>query len=62
MVHIDAEDFSEQLVDVLRKIVRIIAATAITHSDVEIVVGAEFDHAAIVIHKRLWDDQKDDCR
>ncbi len=58
MVDVDAQDLSEQLVDVLRAIAGIVGRSAIAHADVEHAVGTEADHSAVVIGERLRDRQQ----
>ena len=54
-IHVDAQDLAEQLVDVLRTVAGIVAGAAIAHPDVEEPVGAERQHAAVVVGERLRD-------
>src|SRR5262249_54733151 len=58
-VHVYAEDFPQQFIGILGAVARVVCGTAITHADVEKSVGAELDHAAVVIGEGLSDGQND---
>ena len=49
MIDVDAQDLAEQHVDVLRVVRRVVARAAVADADVEIAVGAEREHAAVVV-------------
>ena len=55
-VDVDAQHLAEQLIRVLRVVLRIVAAAAVAHADVEIAVRAEREMAAVVIGERLRDE------
>ena len=57
-VHIDAQHLSEQRVEVLAVSMRIAAAAAVAHADVEKTVGAEGDPSAVVVRERLIDAEQ----
>ena len=52
MVDVDPQDLAEQHVDVLRIVRRIVRRSAVADADVEIAVGPERQHAAVVIGGR----------
>src|SRR5215470_15122569 len=49
MVDIDAKDLAQQQIDVLRIVRRIVGASAVAHTYLQIAVPAEGEHAAVVI-------------
>ena len=53
LAHVEPKDLAEQHVRVLCAILRVPARTAVTHSDVQIVVGTEDDAPAVVVRIRL---------
>jgi hypothetical protein len=55
-VDVDAQDLAEQLVEVLRPVVRIVTRSPVAEADVEIAVGAEHHVAAVVVGERLPHD------
>ena len=57
-VDVDPEHLAQQVVDVLGAVVGVVGRAAVAHADVEKPVGAKRDHAAVVVGKRLCDDQK----
>jgi hypothetical protein len=58
MVDVNPKDLAEKLIDILRSIPGIIPRSSITHIDVKITVGPELDHPAVVVCKRLGDNQR----
>lgn len=62
MIDVDAQNLAEKLVDVLCAVFRIECRAAITHADVEVAVGAEFDHSTIVVRVWLSDHEQDSLR
>ena len=57
-VDVDAEDLAEEVVEVLGAVAGIVAGPAVAHGDVEESVGAELDHAAVVVGERLRDHEE----
>src|SRR5207248_2273505 len=57
-IHIDAKHLAEKLAQVLRAILGIVAGAAVAHADVQITVGTEGDHSAVVVLIRLRDGEK----
>ena len=57
MIHIDAQDFSQELRDVLRTIPGIVGRATVAHGNVQITIGTEFNHAAVVVFVRLRNNQ-----
>ena len=57
-VHVDAQHLSEQRVEVLPVSLRIAAAAAVAHADVEKAVGAEGDPSAVMVGERLIDAEQ----
>src|SRR4051794_31542253 len=49
MIDVDAQDFSEQHIDVLRIVRRIVAGSAVADPDVQVAVGTECQHSPVVI-------------
>ena len=53
--HVDAQHLAEEISKILRVVVRIAAASAVTHADVEVAIGAECKVTAVVVRERLHD-------
>jgi hypothetical protein len=58
MIHVDAQDLAEQLIDVLRVVRRVVAGASVADADVQIAVDAEGQHAAVVIRVRRMRDRQ----
>jgi len=61
MIDVDAQDLAEQHVEVLRVVRRIVARSAVADANVKVVVGAEREHAAVVILVGWMRDCQQDC-
>src|SRR6185312_14724569 len=48
-IHIDADDFAENIVELLSGIVRVVAVAAVADAEVKIAIGPEQDRAAVVV-------------
>ena len=60
MVHVDAQHLAEELGRVLRLVEDVAGAAAVTQANVEIAVGTEGDHAAVVVVRRFFPQRKED--
>src|SRR5262249_14858385 len=58
MIDIDAQNFAEQFIDILRAIAGVVGRAAIAHANVEKTVRTELDHAAVMIGERLRDGEQ----
>ena len=58
MIDIDSKYLAKKFFDVLGAVLRIVARTPVTHSDIEEAVRSELHHAAIMVLVRLWNREQ----
>ncbi len=58
LVHVDAQELAEPRREVLRPVLRVARAAAVSHPDVELAVRPELELAALVIRVRLVDQEE----
>ena len=58
MVDVDPQELAEERLEALGTVARVAGAAAVARPDVEVAVGAEGEHPAVVVRERLADPQE----